>query len=137
MTSSRHFCLVALMIPTVLHSKNPNSFDTPINATHSDLVLINTLVTDRQGRAITGLDASKFRLTEDGKDQVVRYCVSEDVPVSIGLVLDTSGNMRGRLAMLKQAAVQFVRAGNPANEYFLIQIRDRPRMVLPFTADLT
>ena len=134
MTSPRHFRLVALMI-TVLHSRSPNSYDTPINVTDSDLVLINTLVTDRQDRAITGLDASKFRLTEDGKEQVVRYCVSEDVPVSIGLVLDTSGSISGKLAMLKQAAVQFVRAGNPADEYFLIEIRDRPRMVLPFTAD--
>jgi Ca-activated chloride channel family protein len=136
MTSSRHFRPVALMILTVLHSKSPNCYGTPINVTRSDLVLINTLVTDRQGRAITGLDASKFRLTEDGKEQVIRYFVSEDVPVSIGLVLDTSGSMSGQLAMLKQAAVQFVRAGNPADEYFLIEIRDRPRMVLPFTTDL-
>jgi VWFA-related protein len=136
MTSSRHFRLFALMILTVLHSKSPNPYGTPINVTDSDLVLINTLVTDVQGRPITGLDASKFRLTEDGKERVVRYCVSEDVPVSIGLVLDTSGSMSGKLAMLKQAAVQFVRAGNPADEYFLIEIRDRPRMVLPSTADL-
>src|SRR5260370_29017850 len=111
MTSSRHFRLVALMILTVLHSKSPNSYDTPIDVTHSDLVLINTLVTDWRDRAITGLDASKFRLTEDGKEKVVRYCVIGDVSVLIWVVLDTSGSMGGEVVMLKQAAVQFVRAG--------------------------
>jgi hypothetical protein len=71
---------------------------------------------------ITGLGASAFRLFEGGKEQVVRYCASEDVPVSIGLILDTSGSMGNKLALLlKQAALQFVRAGNPADEYFLIE----------------
>jgi Ca-activated chloride channel family protein len=44
--------------------------------------------------------------------------------------------MSSKLALLKQAALQFVRAGNPADEYFLIEFRDRPRVVLQLTGDL-
>lgn len=137
MAASRYFLLVVLVMPAVLHSQGPNPAGLPANITvHSDLVLIDALVTDRLGRVVTGLDASRFRLTEDGKEQVVRYCASEEVPVSIGLVLDTSGSMSGELGILKQAAIQFARAGNPGDEYFLIGFRDRPRLALPFTADL-
>ena len=56
----------------------------------SDLVLINTFVTDSRGSPITGLDASRFHIFEDRQEQVIRSCSSEDAPVSIGLVLDTS-----------------------------------------------
>jgi VWFA-related protein len=106
-----------------LRAQDPKSHDRPADIrVHSDLVLINALVTDGQGAVITGLGASAFRLFEGGKEQVVRYCASEDVPVSIGLILDTSGSMGNKLALLlKQAALQFVRAGNPADEYFLIE----------------
>jgi len=100
---------------------------------HSDLVLINALVTDRRGRVITGLDASRFRLFEDGQEQVVKYCVSEDAPVSIGLVLDTSGSMGDKLDLLKQGAIQFVQAANPADEYFVVEFQSRPQVVIPFT----
>lgn len=102
----------------------------------SNLVLIDALVTDRQGAAIQGLSASSFRIYENGKQQVIKYCVSEDVPASIGLILDTSGSVSSKLAFLKQAAVQLVRVGNASDEYSVIEFRDRPRLVLPLTADI-
>jgi Ca-activated chloride channel family protein len=60
---------------------------------HTDLVLIDAVVTDRQGRVIRGLDASKFLLYEDEIEQTIKYCSSEDAPVSLGLLLDASGGM--------------------------------------------
>jgi VWFA-related protein len=122
MISSRQFRLLTLVTMAGLHAQDPKSHDRPGDIrVHSDLVLINALVTDGQGAVITGLGASAFRLFEGGKEQVVRYCASEDVPVSVGLILDTSGSMGNKLALLNQAALQFVRAGNPADEYFLIE----------------
>jgi Ca-activated chloride channel family protein len=130
----RRFRLVALLFPSVLHPQELHTRGQAANIkVHSDLVLMNVLVTDRQGRVVTGLDASNFRLTENGKEQTVRYCASDDVPVSIGLILDTSGSMAGKLAILKQSVVDFVRAGNEGDEYFLVEFRDRPRTVVPFT----
>src|SRR6516164_5562681 len=82
----------------------------------SNLVLVGTSVMDSHGTPVTGLDISRFHLFEDGKEQAIRSCTSEDAPVSIGLVLDTSGSMSSRLALLKQAATQFVRSSNPDDE---------------------
>lgn len=128
-----HFPLLTLMTLASLHAQDPGrAVNMRVDA---DLVLINALVTDRQGRVITGLDASKFRLWEDGKEQTVRSCVSEDSPVSIGLILDTSGSMSSRLALLKEAAIRFVRAGNEGDEYFVVEFRGRPRVVVPLTGD--
>jgi Ca-activated chloride channel family protein len=80
-------------------------------------------------------DASGFHLFEDGQEEVVKSCSPEDAPVSIGLVLDTSGSMAGKLNLMKKAAIQFVRAANPADEYFLVEFQASPHIVLPFTFD--
>jgi Ca-activated chloride channel family protein len=101
----------------------------------SDLVLINAVVTDVHGVVVTDLDAQHFHLFEEGNEQIIKYCASEDSPVSIGLILDTSGSMGDKLSAAKKAAVQFVHAANPSDEYFLLEFRDRPRVVVPFTSD--
>lgn len=102
---------------------------------NSDLVLINASITDSHGTPVTDIAPSRFHLFEDGIEQTIRYCVSEDSPVSIGLVLDTSGSMGDKLAGVKKAAMQFVRAANPWDEFFLLIFRDRPEIVVPFTSD--
>ena len=132
-----HYFPLTLIIPAILHGQPQSTLSRPASIqVNSDLVLINALVTDERGAVVTGLGASAFRLFESGKEQVVKYCLNEDVPVSIGLVLDTSSSMSGKLALLKQAAVEFVRVGNASDEYFLIEFRNRPRLVLPLTRDL-
>jgi Ca-activated chloride channel family protein len=122
-----------LILPTLrAQDANPGGGVADIRI-HSDLVLINALVTDRHGTVITALDASRFRLFDDGQEQTVKYCVSEDAPVSIGLVIDTSGSMGEKLDVLKQAAIQFVRAANPADEYFIVEFQNHPKVAVPFT----
>jgi hypothetical protein len=83
---------------------------------------------------VTGLDRSRFRLFEDGLEQVITSFSTEDVPASIGLVLDASGSIDSKLKLLKDAATQFVRAANSADEYFLLDFQERPR--LAFTSNL-
>lgn len=99
----------------------------------SDLVLINLSVTDSRGMPVTDLDVSRFHLFEDGEEQVIQSCSGEDVPVSVGLVLDTSGSMNAKVGLMKSAAVQLVSAANPFDEYFLVAFERRPQVLLPFT----
>ena len=101
----------------------------------SDLVLINALVTDAAGRVISDLGAHRFRVFEDGHEQLIRYFAAEDSPVSIGLVLDTSGSMGNKLTAVKGAAIRLIHSGNASDEYFLLEFRDRPEIVVPFTSD--
>lgn len=131
-----HFGLVAVALPILLLGQTSPTRPTPTNLrVQSDLVLINALVTDSHGRPVVGLDASRFRLFEDGREQIVKSCSSEDVPVSVGLVLDTSGSMGDKIELLKKAAIQFVRAANPADEYFVVRFQARPEIAVPLTTD--
>jgi Mg-chelatase subunit ChlD len=136
MTPSHGSILLCTIILPALHAQDLRSRDRVSNiSVDADLVLINAFVTDRHGRAITGLDASSFRLFEDGQEQVVTHCVSEDAPVSVGFVLDTSGSMDSRVELLKRAATRFVQAANPADEFFVVEFEARPRVAVPFTTD--
>jgi len=130
----RILCILALVVVGFGQHQNYRQ-SSPSLRVQSDLVLINALVTDSQGRPVTGLSASQFRLLEDGVEQIIKSCSSEDAPVSIGLVLDTSGSMGDKIELLKKAAIQFVRAANPADEYFAVQFQARPEIAVPLTTD--
>jgi Ca-activated chloride channel family protein len=99
------------------------------------LVQINVTVTDPLNRFVTGLEKEHFRLFEDKIEQKILDFSSEDAPLSIGLVFDTSGSMGGKLQKSRQAAVQFFKTANPEDEFFLIEFNDRPELVVPFTPD--
>ena len=99
------------------------------------LVQINVTVTDPLNRFVTGLEKEHFRLFEDKVEQKIRDFSSEDAPLSIGLVFDTSGSMGPKLQKSRQAAVQFFKTANPEDEFFLVEFSDRPQLVVPFTAD--
>ncbi len=97
------------------------------------LVLIPVTVTDPMGRFVTGLDKENFKISEDKIDQEITQFSSEDAPLSVGVVFDTSGSMGDKLAKSRQAVAQFMRTANPQDEFFLIQFNDRPELMVPFT----
>ncbi len=108
------------------------SVDIRVNRT---LVLINVTVTDPLNRFVTGLEKGHFRLYEDKVEQQITDFSAEDAPISIGLVFDTSGSMGQKLQKSRQAATEFFKTANPADEFFLVQFNDRPELSVPFTAD--
>ncbi len=99
------------------------------------LVLIPVAVYDNIGRFVTDLDKDNFKLYEDKVEQDVAHVSSEDAPLSVGIVFDTSGSMGRKLAQSREAVKQFMKTANPEDEFFLIQFNDRPSMVVGFTAD--
>ncbi|HWF45685.1 MAG TPA: VWA domain-containing protein [Bryobacteraceae bacterium] len=99
------------------------------------LVLINVTVTDPLNRFVTGLEKEHFRLFEDKVEQKISSFSSDDAPISIGLVFDTSGSMGAKLQKSRQAAAEFFKTANPADEFFLVQFNDRPELAVPFTSD--
>jgi len=102
----------------------------------STLVLIPVTVTDPLNRFVTGLDRENFRVLEDKIEQKVTHFASEDAPLSVGLVFDTSGSMGSKLDKSRQAVAQFFKTANPEDEFFLIQFNDRPELVVDFTTHL-
>ena len=99
------------------------------------LVLIPVSVTDPMNRFVTGLERENFKLSEDKMDQEITQFSSEDAPLSIGIVFDTSGSMGAKLQKSRQAVAQFMRTANPQDEFFLIQFNDRPELVQAFTKE--
>ena len=69
----------------------------------------------------------------EGKPQVIQSVSREDSPVSIGIILDTSGSMGGKMDRVHQAVTQFCEAANPQDEFFMIEFSDESRLVTDFT----
>jgi VWFA-related protein len=99
------------------------------------VVLINVTVTDPLNRFVTGLEKEHFKLLEDKVEQKISEFTSEDAPLSVGLVFDTSGSMGSKLQKSRQAAAQFFKTANPEDEFFLVQFNDRPEMAVAFTSN--
>jgi Ca-activated chloride channel homolog len=100
------------------------------------LVLVNVTVTDPYDRCVTGLEKENFRVFEDGTQQEIVNFSSEDVPISIGVIFDMSGSMSDKLEKARQAAVQFLRAANPRDEFFLVSFNDYARLTSEFTSSV-
>ena len=100
------------------------------------VVQIPVTVTDPLNRFVTGLEKKDFRLFEDKIEQQLAYFASEDAPISVGLIFDTSGSMGSKLEKSRQAVAQFFRTTNPEDEFFLVEFNDRPELVSPFTTSL-
>ena len=98
------------------------------------LVLIPATITDPLNRFVLGLDKKSFHLFEDGAEQTIAHFSGEDVPLSVGLVFDTSGSMADKLRTSGQAVLQFLKTMNADDEAFLIQFSDRAELAAGFTS---
>ncbi|HWP85687.1 MAG TPA: VWA domain-containing protein [Terriglobia bacterium] len=97
------------------------------------LVLVPISVIDPYNRFVTGLEREHFEVFEDKKQQHIAHFSTEDVPLSAGLLFDTSGSMSDKLDKARMAVRQFFRSSNPNDEFFLISFDDRPNQVAEFT----
>jgi len=101
-----------------------------------NVVLIPVTVTDPLNRFVTGLDQEVFDVYEDKVKQKIISFGSEDAPLSIGIVFDTSGSMGPKLEKSRQSVAEFFKTANPEDEAFLVEFSDRPELVTPFTHNL-
>ena len=102
---------------------------------HVKVVLVPVSVSDALNRPVTSLTKDHFRLREDGVEQTITSFAWEDGPVSLGLLLDTSGSMKNRMEASVAALRQVFRTQMPGDEYFLLQFSDDVRLLNSFTDD--
>lgn len=100
-----------------------------------EVVLHATVVDDKQ-RMVTNLDRNAFTVFEDGKPQVIKSFRHEDIPISLGIVIDNSGSMREKRAKVNRAALNLVRASNPQDEVFVVNFSDEFFLDQPFTSKI-
>ena len=101
----------------------------------SSLVLIPAQVTTVAGAPITNLGRENFALFEDGVPQTITQFATEDAPVSVGVLLDSSGSMKNKMAKVAAAAAEFFKSTNPEDEFFLVEFSTRAKLKIPFTRD--
>jgi Ca-activated chloride channel family protein len=100
-----------------------------------NLVVIPVHVTNRAGENVTTLEQKHFRLFEDGVEQDISHFTKDDAPLSIGLLFDMSGSMRNKMRKASEAALEFFKTANTADEFFLIEFNTRVKLAVPFTED--
>jgi VWFA-related protein len=122
----------AALAMSVVHASQP---PTPFRA-ETRLVVLHATVRNDRGELVTNLDRPAFTVYENGKRQPVALFRRDDVPVSLGLLIDNSGSMRTLRARVEAAALAFVRASNPDDEAFVINFADRPRLDVAMTRDV-
>ena len=112
----------------------------PLFRSETRVVVCNTTVVDKNGHLVTDLSEENFSVFENGVQQKIAAFKHEDVPVSLGLVIDNSGSMRTKRAGVEAASLALVRDSNPQDEVFVVNFNDEPFLDLPnkknFTNDI-
>ena len=98
-----------------------------------NLVVLHATVRDRKGRFAAGLRQQDFEVYENGVPQTIRLFQHEDIPVTVGLVVDHSGSMQPKLQQVTAAARGFVRFSNPEDQMFVVNFNETVTMGLPVT----
>jgi Ca-activated chloride channel homolog len=101
-----------------------------------DLVLVPVTITDPMSRLVTGLDRENFELFEGNTREEIKSFSSEDAPVSLGVIFDSSGSMSSKMDRAKDAVMEFFKTANPQDEFFMITFSDEPDMVADFTSSV-
>ena len=128
------FCMLLAVLPAPMWAQEePPVFKLAVDV---DLVRAGQVsVTDDKDRPVSGLTKDNFRILENTVGQNIAVFKHEDVPVSLGLVIDNSRSIEPRKQRLDAAALAFVRKSNPDYETFVVHFDFDARLSQGFTGD--
>jgi Ca-activated chloride channel family protein len=111
----------------------------PVLSIRTDLVTLAVTVVDRRGVFVSGLRPEHFTIYDNGDRQAIQFFTSDDIPATIGLLIDSSGSMRGRREQITAAASAFALMRHPSDEFFTLNFNEAVWPGLPpavaFTED--
>jgi len=99
-------------------------------------VLLPISVSDKNGKLITDIPQKSFKVYENGVEQPIKIFRREDVPISLGLIIDNSGSMREKRQKVETASMDLVKASNSQDEVFIVNFNDDAWLDVPFTSDI-
>src|SRR5260370_21252195 len=104
----------------------------------SDVRLVprHVTVVNKSGHLLTDLPQKAFHIYENGVEQPIKKFLREDVPVSIGLIVDNSASMHTKRQRVEASALALVKASNPRDEVFIVNFNDEAFLDQPFTSDI-
>jgi len=99
-------------------------------------VLVPVTVTDSEGHYITGLRKQHFQLWEDKVEQTIEHVFTEDAPMSLGIILDTSKSMTSTIRTANRNVQGCLKASDLTDEFFLVLFSSEAQSATPFTSDI-
>ncbi len=102
---------------------------------HVNRVVLWVSATDKRGNFITDLKREDFKVYEDGNEQQILDFYREDRPITMGILLDSSGSMNEKLKEVHKAATSFVDTLRPEDRAMLIDFDDKVFLVEDLTSD--
>lgn len=99
-------------------------------------VVLNITVLDDKNKLVMNLDKSDFKVFEDGVQQTIVSFQHDDLPVSMGILVDNSGSMRDKREAVNSAALDLVKASNRDDEAFIVNFSDEAYIDQDFTSDI-
>ncbi len=105
---------------------------------HEDVneVVLNCTVVDEKGRLVTDLKSNDFRVWEDDVPQTIGSFQHQDLPISLGILVDNSGSMRDKRTAVNSAALDLVRVSNPKDAAFVVNFSDKAYLDQDFTSNI-
>jgi VWFA-related protein len=100
------------------------------------LVQLHASVVDKNGRLVTNLPREAFRVYENNVEQTIKLFKREDVPISMGLIIDNSGSMRDKRQRVEGAALSLVKSSTRDDEVFVVNFNDEAYLDQPFTNNI-
>ncbi|HMD50343.1 MAG TPA: VWA domain-containing protein [Bryobacteraceae bacterium] len=110
--------------------------DDPVFKSDTRLVILPISVSDHTGKLVTNLPQKAFKVFENGAEQPIKIFKREDVPISLGIIIDNSGSMREKRQKVETASLDLVKASNPQDEVFIVNFNDDAWLDVPFTSDM-
>ncbi len=123
--------LISIGVLTAFSQDDPATF-----RSDTRLVVLHASVVDSKGKLLTHLQRDAFKVFENGTPQELRIFRREDVPVSLGLIVDNSGSMRNKRQKVEAAALAMVKASNPRDEVMVVNYNDEAYEDVPLTSDM-
>jgi Ca-activated chloride channel homolog len=134
------FVLAAASGLSRLRAPAANDPKSQVLRSEADLVVLPVTVTDHKGNLIPELTQGDFRVFENGRPQTISYFAHNDVPVTVGLVIDSSGSMRPNRDEVAQAAKDLLISSNARDEFFVVNFNESVSFglppIVPFTNDV-
>ena len=139
MSGPKYVSLVLTLLTAAVSASSQQRAEPPVLSIKTDLVSLSVTVVDRRGALVPGLRAEHFTVYDNGEPQTIQFFSSEDVATTIGLLVDSSGSMRGRRDDVTAAATAFADMSHPRDEFFTLNFNEVVWPGLPprvlFTAD--
>jgi Ca-activated chloride channel family protein len=120
----------------LLPTSAPGNPAIPLLEKNVNLVLVPVVITDPLNRMVTGLQKRFFSVLENNVPQTIESFSSEDAPISVGVVFDSSGSMSDKIQKSRDALIDFFKTANPQDQFFLVDFSDEPHMLCSFTSNI-